>query len=638
MGKKKPIHVKKTKPNQIKSIKKKEKIKKSKVKKRKIDDEIDKYIEKYGKKKIENILKQKINYQNKNLVKIYSFEEIKEECEKKKKFKEEPMFDIDNNINFKFLTQKNIEKKIDQNMINKYYLTLDKNNYKEIKKWNLKLKLNKKITKNTFIAFIKGISNLNEDKNDYEKQFNKFYKRYKYIDSIKFSFNVPLKFGNEDLLFGYLLKCYYDLFNMNNWVFTSEIKKNELKKKMLKNLLSCFSNKYFKKLTNHEINLYKKFMFILSNLFDCDLLNNDFPILFINTILNRILPINDEKNSQIEELTKEELKIYELNKHKLSKQNYSINIELLTIKKLGYSFYYNLDYFMEENYITKPDRLFIEFKNLINEIFKSKLFKDIFYLDEPLQKYEYFFDNDKIMNDFLDSIIYIPETEIDFHNGITEKETGEIYIRIPIIKNKATSFTILLYMTKILITIEHEGIKHYARIIYSFLQKLPEEKKSPKLNELKKSIILYIGRKNKIFENFTIEELKNTIDNDYDSGTYSEYLIYGENPIILNSMRAFQLYIIQNYNDNINNFRRKFQFWKKGKLKLNLLDSLINQSNFLKTFIKYYSFDGYNDNILDEKLSFSGTRNNNEFISEEFEVKCGTKLFERLFNNNRKEI
>ncbi len=85
MGKKKPIHVKKTKPNQIKSIKKKEKIKKSKVKKRKIDNEIDKYIKKYGKTKIENILKQKINYQNKNLGKIYSFEEIKEECEKKKK-------------------------------------------------------------------------------------------------------------------------------------------------------------------------------------------------------------------------------------------------------------------------------------------------------------------------------------------------------------------------------------------------------------------------------------------------------------------------------------------------------------------------------------------------------------------------
>ena len=548
------------------------------------------------------------------------------------------MFDIDNNINFKYLTQKNKEKKINQNMINKYYLTLDEINYKKLKQWNLKLNLNQKITKNTFIEFIKGISNINKDKNDYEKQFNRFYENYNFINNIKFSFNVPLKFGNEDLLFGYLLKCYYELFNMNNWIFTSEIKKNELKKTMLINLISCFSHDYFKKLTIHEINLYKKFMFILSNLLDCNLLNNQFPILYINNILKRILPNNDKNNSQIEELTKEELEIYQLNKHKLSKQNYSINLELLTIKNLGYSFYYNLDYFMEENYITKPDDLFIEFKKLIQEIFKSKLFKDLFYIDELFKKYEYFFDNDKIMNDFLDSIIYIPETEIDFHNGITEKETGEIYIRIPIIKNKATSFTILLYMTKILITIEHEGIKHYARIIYSFLKKLPEEKKSPKLNELKKSIILYIGRQNNVFKDFTIEELLNKIDKDYDSGTYSEYLIYGENPIILNSMRAFQLYIIQNYNDDINNFRNNFQFWKNEKVTLNSIYSFINSSTFLKIFIKYYSFEGYNNDIFNEKLSFSGYGNDNEFISEEFEVKCGTKLFERFFNKNRKEI
>ena len=59
MGKKKQTYIKKTKPNKIKSIKKKEKIKQLKNKKRKIDNEIDKYINKFGKKKIENILKQK---------------------------------------------------------------------------------------------------------------------------------------------------------------------------------------------------------------------------------------------------------------------------------------------------------------------------------------------------------------------------------------------------------------------------------------------------------------------------------------------------------------------------------------------------------------------------------------------------
>ena len=319
--------------------------------------------------------------------------------------------------------------------------------------------------------------------------------------------------------------------------------------------------------------------------------------------------------------TKEEIVFYSFNKDfsliddKCEENNYS----MFEIKNLDSNFsksiynpffnnskYYRYPYNFEKNILKNNEELFSSFLKLIKIIFKSKIIKDIYYLNPEFKDFAFPLDNDEIINEIMSNTILFPFNSSKTY-GFTQKEFPLVLIAVNMIEyeNNINVSKILSIYSQIINSYIHEQVKNYLKslIFYnSFRFKIKKRINSDLFNFGEEEYFIE-GLRQKFNGQKKIKKIP------INGGEKAEIYLYGEILGIIKFHQAIELFKISNWdktipqhielfrnspNKNNNEEFKNIEFLKKNNDYSEFFIKVIEIFDKIKKLKGFYYFN-YND-------------------------------------------
>lgn len=306
-------------------------------------------------------------------------------------------------------------------------------------------------------------------------------------------------------------------------------------------------------------------------------------------------------NSLMEQNFTEKEKNRIFKKYLIDIKNYDKNLALSNINHkftpsldnpfFNNSYFYKFPFLLNKNIIQNDEQIAKEFKNFLKYIYSSDLLKDIFYLTEEFNEFEYPFNNDEIFEEMISYTTFLPVNYTKLH-GYTQKEYPDILIAVnmrkPFPKYSDLS-DIICDLSEILTTCIHEQIKHYIKaLIYynSFRFHIKKRMNSDIYDfDTDKEYIYGILQKNGQEEMFNMSSL--------DGGHKAEIYLFGKILDKISYAQGFELFKMSNWTktipDHILNFN---SLSNKNSREFHKVNNFLNNQDlceFLKLFIKKFS-------------------------------------------------
>ena len=318
------------------------------------------------------------------------------------------------------------------------------------------------------------------------------------------------------------------------------------------NRFYCYKNRIIEMVEDKDILILEKIRFIYySILFPCnDLI--DILQLYCNCIRTKPYD-NTEINKKSKYIIncKNEDEFCELNGYKnFALDNFNYNYKSSIDNPFNFNaVFYTLPAFYKKNILQRDNDIYNEFKNFIKHIYSSKIMKDIFYLSPEFNEFLYPFDNEEIVDEALEYMLFLPFST-EYLKGYTQKEFPLIIIGTKLKEDipKDIDFSkIICEISQIINTCLHEQLKHYIKglIFYnSFRFKIKK-----RIN----SNLYDYGEENKYINGIRrkIEKKNYVYKIDLDGGEKAEIYLYGKTLDKINFSQAYQLFMLDNWNKNI---------------------------------------------------------------------------------------
>ena len=292
-----------------------------------------------------------------------------------------------------------------------------------------------------------------------------------------------------------------------------------------------------------------------------------------------------------------------LNEHKIGL------LDIESLSKIHLMNYIKIQYFQKNNFYTHDQKYWDFNKNLLKYILKSKTIKSLFKLLYP--NYEFIFDDEKNVNNLIDSIIFVPYDLYDSY-GITFRKELLIFIG-GLFENFSKKIHYLSKSSSFIVLGIHEGCVHWSSSFYSILKNNISLSDDFSDNKEVNDELEQIEKRGIKFNRVTKESY-------YDGGTKVEIILFGR------EMREFSvneiLFLLskKSYNDDFRKFRENFQ--KASETDLKTLFAEAKKDKELADLLQYFNINETSEGI-EGNIRYEFKRNGDLLIRS----KCGDLKF-----------
>lgn len=314
---------------------------------------------------------------------------------------------------------------------------------------------------------------------------------------------------------------------------------------------------------------------IISSKLDLLVKPNNLNLLYKYEVVDGILYVKDKNSDniiftlnegdKIDKTKLNELLIKASNTNFISKKDE----ERIIIKSL------KLQYFQNYNFYTKNKVVWDFNIKLMKYIFQSSTMKSLFsyVYPEVYQNGNYIFNNKKILEELINSIIFVPyklsnayantlkDYLVIFINGLPPRENNKIQIL-----NGSSSFQILCV---------HEGAAHWTSAYCSY---------TLKNNDFYESVC---------YEHFPLEQFKTKFESnnliDADGGDILERILFSRTMDVTDIREMLFILCRNSYNETYIQFKQNFQ--KISKINLETVYNEVIKDNYLKQYLDHLKID-----------------------------------------------
>jgi len=284
-----------------------------------------------------------------------------------------------------------------------------------------------------------------------------------------------------------------------------------------------------------------------------------------------------------------------------------LNIKRLT--KIRLMNFIKIQYFQKNNFYTHDQKYWDFNKNLLKYILKSVTIKSLFRILYP--NYEFIFDDEKNVNNLIDSIIFVPYDLYDSY-GITFKKELLIFIG-GLFENFSKEIHYLSKSSSFIVLGIHEGCVHWSSSFYSILKNNISLSDDFSDNEQVKAELEQIETSGKKFNGVTKKSY-------YDGGTKVEIILFGREMREFSVNEILFLLCKKSYNDDLRKFRQNFQ--KASETDLKTLFAEAKKDKELADLLQYFNINETSEGI-EGNISYEFKRNGDLLIRS----KCGDLNF-----------
>ena len=300
-----------------------------------------------------------------------------------------------------------------------------------------------------------------------------------------------ISYTNKELFFESILKCYY-----NTIIIKGKKKVKEIGflisyiRNMFNDAIQRVNNNNFE--NNDEVKTLILILFLpliindVTNLYDISLSYTEEKER--NIFLN--FEENEDKELVIKKNNKELIRLNNANiwnKYKLDTNLIETNIE--NLKEIDLLGYVKLKYFQSYNFYNYDPTIKEFNRNLTKYILQSKTMKSVYAYLHPEISFDinnkdknYIFDNDEIVEEYLNSIIYVPSKMESY--GYTIKDLLLVFIDgLPLLSNNNKEFAILSKLSSFQVLSIHEGGSHWSSAYNSYQYQNDDIRNSPRFNK-----------------------------------------------------------------------------------------------------------------------------------------------------------
>ena len=624
------------------------------------------------------------------------------------------IFDIDNDINTNYFRKlQKADKKKYNNLIQRYKYTLnldsslelkcltEKELKNELEYYNSKIiliegniikdiKIIKSFSKLKFFNFLLDII---IDKNRYFMRNGPNFDRYKIEEDLLFK--APNSLGTTELYYYTLILLYYNFLSKNE-ESSEDIRKKENniidqfdRKEIQKiigekilfddsnfvNNFNVFKKKYEEKIDinkfkyeeskkdysiDKKIQLLRLYTKAIEQIVKFELSDDNYIIKKCEFILNTCLFDDVFQVKMIQDCLIEDKRIPNIieqlpvgwNINELCFTNCTFSLQYNKNIFLNYSTRFKFPYILKRNSLMNSKKIFDCFIDYIKSIYKSSLMKEIFYNTPEFMDFLYPFDNDEILDELFDNIIFLPMKSNGNLYGHTQKLLGKIYVpaNINITHISEKDFTIeklINFFANLLITILHEQFKHYMKMLIYFNSFIYNKNidllgDNLEINDDNNKIFFSILSKNKNNNNKKYINLPKIID----GGNKLEILLFGDILGDIYVPASLDIFNASSWNLSISQHLERFEkinqkgiYCQKETLEIDKLEKNENVSKFLILLLKEYcNIKNINDRKIEVNNQYFSTRisyNNWKNFDDNNNIIIDTSYYDTIYRTKR---
>ena len=279
------------------------------------------------------------------------------------------------------------------------------------------------------------------------------------------------------------------------------------------------------------------------------------------------------------------------------------------LNKIRLMNYIKIQHFQKNNFYTHDQKYWSFNKNLLKYILQSKTIKSLFKILYP--NYEYLFDDEKNINNLLDSIIFVP-FDLFGSYGITFRKELLIFIG-GLFDNFRKQFQYLSKSSSFIILGIHEGCVHWSSSFYSILYQNISLSDDFSGNDKVKDELELIEESGKEF-NGKIEEFY------YDGGAKVEIILFGREMKDFSVNEILFLLCKKSYDVDFKKFRENFQ--KASKIDLKTLFIEAKKDKEFADLLQYFNINE-NSDVFESNIRYEFKRNGDLLLRS----KCGDLKF-----------
>ena len=257
-----------------------------------------------------------------------------------------------------------------------------------------------------------------------------------------------------------------------------------------------------------------------------------------------------------------------------------LKIEGLT--KIRLMNYIKIQYFQKNNFYTYDQKYWDFNKNLLKYILQSKTIKSLFQILYP--NYEFIFDDEKNINNLIDSIIFVPYDLYESY-GITFRKELLIFIG-GLFENFSKQIHYLSKSSSFIVLGIHEGCVHWSSSFYSILKNNISLSDDFSDNEKVNAELEAIEKSGKKFNGGTKES-------NFDGGNKVEIILFGREMKDFSVNEILFLLCKKSYDDDFRIFRQNFQ--KASETDLKTLFDEAKKDKELADLLQHFNIDETSD-------------------------------------------
>ena len=284
-----------------------------------------------------------------------------------------------------------------------------------------------------------------------------------------------------------------------------------------------------------------------------------------------------------------------------------LKIEGLT--KIRLMNYIKIQYFQKNNFYTYDQKYWDFNKNLLKYILQSKTIKSLFQILYP--NYEFIFDDEKNINNLIDSIIFVPYDLYESY-GITFRKELLIFIG-GLFENFSKQIHYLSKSSSFIVLGIHEGCVHWSSSFYSILKNNISLSDDFSDNEKVNAELEAIEKSGKKFNGGTKES-------NFDGGNKVEIILFGREMKDFSVNEILFLLCKKSYDDDFRIFRQNFQ--KALETDLKTLFDEAKKDKELADLLQYFNIDETSEGV-EGNTRYEFKRNGDLLIRS----KCGNLKF-----------
>ena len=284
-----------------------------------------------------------------------------------------------------------------------------------------------------------------------------------------------------------------------------------------------------------------------------------------------------------------------------------LDIESLT--KIRLMNYIKIQYFQKNNFYTHDQKYWDFNKNLLKYILQSKTIKSLFQILYP--NYEFIFDDEKNINNLIDSIIFVLYDLYDSY-GITFRKELLIFIG-GLFENFSKQIHYLSKLSSFIVLGIHEGCFHWSSSFYSILKNNISLSDDFSDNEKVNAELEAIEKSGKKFNGVTKES-------NFDGGNKIEIILFGREMKDFSVNEILFLLCKKPYNDDFRTFIENFQ--KASETDLKTLFDEAKKDKELADLLQHFNIDETSEGV-EGNIRYEFKRNGDLLIRS----KCGDLKF-----------